>query len=73
MTEAAVLEVQRLRMEVSRLIECMSPWLSTEEMCSRYKCTPQTLRNMERRGTIPTRTNGRWNRSEVMQWEAAKH
>lgn len=70
MTESAVLEVRRLSMEVERLIASLSPWLSTEEMCARYSCTPQTLRNMERRGDIPTRTNGRWNRSEVMQWEA---
>lgn len=72
MTDAAVLEIQRMRVEFARLVESLSPWLSTEEMCARYTCTPQTLRNMERRGTIPTRSNGRWNRTEVMQWEAAK-
>jgi len=70
MTESAVLEVRRLSMEVERLIASLSPWLSVEGMCARYDCTPQTLRNMERRGDIPTRTKGRWNRSEVMQWEA---
>lgn len=73
MSEVAVLEIQRMRVEFARLVESLSPWLSTEEMCARYTCTPQTLRNMERRGDIPTRANGRWNRIELMQWEAAKH
>lgn len=73
MSDAAMMEIQRMRVEFARIVECMSPWLSTDEMCARYDCTPQTLRNMERRGDIPTRTNGRWNRSEVMQWESAKN
>lgn len=55
MSESAVLEIQRMRVEFARLVESLSPWLSTEEMCARYSCTPQTLRNMERRGDIPTR------------------
>lgn len=73
MSEAAVLEIQRMRVEFARLVESLSPWLSMDEMCARYKCTTQTLRDMERRGDIPKRSNGRWNRIEVMQWEAAKH
>lgn len=73
MSESAMMEIQRLTIEVSRLVVSLSPWLSTEEMCARYTCTPQTLRNMERRGDIPTRSNGRWNRIELMQWEAARH
>ena len=72
MTDSAALEVRRLSMEVERLIASLSPWLSVEEMCARYSCTPQTLRNMERRGDIPTRSKGRWDRQEVIQWEREK-
>lgn len=72
MTESAILEIKKMRLEMERMIASLSPWLSVEEMCARYDCTPQTLRNMERRGDIPTRCKGRWDRQEVMQWEASK-
>ena len=65
--------VAMLTREVSKLALMLSPWVTTDEMCQRYGCTPQTLTNMERRGDIPTRANGRWNRIELMQWEAARN
>jgi hypothetical protein len=43
MSESAVLEIQRMRVEFARLVESLSPWLSTEEMCARYSCTPQPV------------------------------
>jgi hypothetical protein len=61
--------LQLLTREVSRLTELLSPWVSIDEMCKRYNVTPKTLTAMERRGDIPERTKGRWNRSELQQWE----
>ena len=55
---------------VKELAAQLSPWITTAEMCARYSCTPKTLANMERRGDIPWRIKGRWNRAEVVQWEA---
>ena len=56
--------------EVSRLTELLSPFVSTDEMCRRYDCTPKTLNNMERDGRIPFRKNGKWNRTELVRHEA---
>jgi len=61
--------VMMLAREVGRLTELLSPWVSLDEMCKRYEVTSKTLLAMERRGQIPYRVNGRWNRSELQQWE----
>jgi hypothetical protein len=70
MTDPAVIELQQLRREVAALVSCLSPWVGTDEMCRRYDCTPKTLNNMERDGRIPFRTNGKWSRSVLMNWES---
>jgi len=70
MTDTAVIEIRQLRQELAALVSCLSPWISTDEMCRRYDCTPRTLNNMERDGRIPFRKNGKWSRSEVMKREA---
>lgn len=70
MTDLAILEVQRLRDEVSRLFAHLSPFVTTDEMCSRYDCTPKTLSNMERDGRIPFRKQGKWSRVELLKWES---
>jgi len=62
--------VALLAREVQRMAAQLSPWVTTDEMCQRYDCTPQTLTNMERRGDIPMRIKGKWNRVELMQWES---
>lgn len=62
--------LDNLTAAVAQLAALMSPWITTSEMCTRYDCTPKTLANMERRGEIPWRHQGRWNRIEVMQWES---
>lgn len=54
---------------VTQMARQLSPWITTAEMCARYDCTPKTLNNMERRGDIPWRVKGRWNRAEVIEWE----
>lgn len=64
--------VLKLLQEVARLVDLQSPWITNEEMCQRYSVTPKTLTAMEKRGDIPTRARGRWLRSELLQWEAAK-
>lgn len=68
----AVLEIQIMRREFEHLIASLSPWVTTAEMCARYKVTPQTLKNMELRGDIPQRIKGRWSRVALMQFEAAR-
>lgn len=70
MTDAALNELQAMRMEFSRLLAHLSPWISIDEMCTRYDCTPQTLTSMERRGDIPMRVKGKRRRTELMQWES---
>ena len=55
--------------EICRLTDLLSPWVGADEMRARYDVTMQTLKDMERRGEIPVRTNGRWSRSELLQWE----
>lgn len=57
---------------VTQLAALMSPWITTPEMCTRYDCTPKTLAAMERRGEIPWRVAGRWNRAEVLEWESKR-
>lgn len=69
MTEDAILEIKRLRSDFSTLVAMLSPWISTSEMCARYDCTPQTLKNMERSGRIPFRKRDKWSRVEVMDFE----
>lgn len=64
--------VMMLAREVGRLTEMLSPWVSFDEMSKRYEVTHKTLTAMERRGEIPFRVNGRWNRSELQQWEQRK-
>lgn len=61
--------VMKLAKEVSRLSELLSPWVSLDEMCQRYGVTSKTLVAMEKRGEIPWRTHGRWNRAALQQWE----
>jgi hypothetical protein len=63
-------QIAQLTRAVQDLASQMSPWISTQEMCKRYDCTPKTLNAMERRGDIPWRVKGRWNRAEVIEWEA---
>lgn len=63
-------QIAQLTKAVQELASQLSPWISTGEMCKRYDCTPKTLNAMERRGQIPWRVNGRWNRAEVIEWEA---
>ena len=52
MTDQAILELQKMRLEFANLVAHLSPWVSTHEMCNRYNCTAQTLCNMERRGEM---------------------
>lgn len=56
--------------ELKALASNLSPWITTPEMMARYDCTAQTLGKMERRGEIPWRVSGRWNRAEVIEWES---
>jgi hypothetical protein len=56
--------------EVQSLVKNQSPWIDQDEMIERYKCTRPTLAAMERRGEIPTRVNAKWNRAEVIEFEA---
>lgn len=58
--------------ELKTLAANLSPWITTPEMMARYDCTAQTLGKMERRGEIPWRVAGRWNRAEVIEWESKK-
>ena len=62
--------LRQLRHEVATLAQCLSPWIGSDEMARRYGVTGKTLTAMERRGDIPQRVHGRWNRAEVMQWES---
>lgn len=66
-------ELELLRREVANLVANLSPFIGQEEMQARYDVTGQTLLAMERRGEIPTRTKGRWLRTEVLEWEAARN
>jgi hypothetical protein len=70
MTDPLAIEVKRLRQEVANLITHLAPWVATDEMCARYRCTPKTLANMERDGRLPFRTAGKWSRVKLMQWES---
>jgi len=70
MSESATLELQIMRREFAALLANLSPWVSTDEMCARYDCTPKTLNNMERDGRIPFRKRGKWNRVELVNWES---
>lgn len=63
-------EIELLRKEIARMAQAVAPWIGQEEMQSRYSVTGKTLLAMERRREIPPRVNGRWRRSEVMEWEA---
>lgn len=65
-------EIELLRREVAHLVTSLSPWIGMEEMQARYQVTGKTLLMMERRKEIPTRVRGRWLRSEVIAWEAAR-
>ncbi len=69
MSEDAVIELRQLRAQVAALVAHLSPFITTDEMCARYDCTPRTLNNMERAGKIPFRHGARWNRNEVMEFE----
>lgn len=64
--------VALLLREIKALAANMSPWITTPEMMARYDCTAQTLGKMERRGEIPWRVSGRWNRAEVIEWESKR-
>jgi predicted DNA-binding transcriptional regulator AlpA len=65
-------EIELLRREVAALVSNLSPFIGQEEMQARYGVTSKTLLAMERRKEIPTRVRGRWLRSEVLDWEAAR-
>lgn len=72
--EKVIAELALMRRELAGLVQVVSPWISSEEMRSRYGIKdPGTLAKMEQRGEIPIRSHGRWNRAEVMQWEAASN
>lgn len=68
--DATLSELHALRVEMSRLLDNLSPWVSIDEMCIRYDCTTKTLSNMERDGRLPFRKNGRWNRAELVKFES---
>lgn len=70
MSDDAVIELRQLRDQVAALMACLSPYISTDEMCQRYQCTPRTLNTMERDGRIPFRKGGKWNRTELMRFES---
>ena len=63
---------QEILSEMRRLGDMIAPWLSLNDMATRYKCTTKTISAMELRGDIPRRTKGRWLRSEVAEWEMAQ-
>lgn len=65
----AASELRQLRDQVAALVANLSPFITTDEMCKRYDCTPRTLNNMERAGKIPFRQGVRWNRNDVMEFE----
>lgn len=69
MSEEAVIELRQLREQVAALMDCLTPFVGTDEMCKRYRCTAQTLLAMEKRGEIPFRVRGRWLRSELLEWQ----
>ena len=69
MSNDAVMELRQLREQVAALMDCLTPFVSTDEMCKRYNCTAQTLAAMEKRGEIPFRVRGRWLRSELLEWQ----
>ena len=69
MSDEAIIELRHLRDQVAALMAHISPFITTDEMCIRYDCTPRTLNNMERAGTIPFRRGVRWTRNEVMDYE----
>lgn len=69
MSDEAIIELRQLRAQVAALMDCLSPFVGTDEMCRRYDCTPQTLLAMEKRGEIPFRARGRWLRSELLEWQ----
>lgn len=50
MSDTAMIEVQRLSGELAKLIANLSPWISTDEMCQRYNCTPKTLNKQVAQG-----------------------
>ena len=70
MSDEAIIELRQLREQVSALLACMLPFVSTDEMCQRYGCTPRTLNTMERDGRIPWRKAGKWNRTELVKFES---
>lgn len=70
MSDQAVIELRQLRAQMAALMAFVLPFVSTDEMCKRYNCTPKTLNNMERDGRLPFRKNGKWNRTELMDWES---
>ena len=43
-----------------------------DEMLLRLDAVKDQIKNMERRGDIPHRSKGRWNRAELVQWEQKK-
>lgn len=61
--------IDKLTDQVAALVAHVSPFITTDEMCIRYDCTPRTLNNMERAGKIPFRHGVRWTRNEVMEFE----
>ena len=70
MTDTLAIEVKRPLQEVAVLVANLSPWVTADEMCTRYQCTPETLANMERDSHLPFRKAGKWNRNELIQWES---
>lgn len=71
MTTASISEsVFALAAELQRLQQQVAPWVSMDEMCARYDCTPATIRAMERRGDVPQRVKGRWYRPQLCEHES---
>ncbi len=69
MTDEAVIELRQLQKTVEALVNSITPYIGQDEMKSRYDVCGKTLLAMERKKQIPERVNGRWFRTEVLEWE----
>lgn len=70
--QALTSQVHVLTQAVAALSDQLDPWLTVKDMCKRFGCTPKTLTAMEQRGQIPTRSQGKWLRSELFYFQNRK-
>lgn len=63
-------EMARMTREFEVLIRLIKPWVSIDEMCERYDCSKRTIYRMVETQKLPAPKNGRWDRSELLQWES---